>query len=268
MAKDLNSGQSVATQDLKDADVVNQQDLKDAGSVDQQNQDDKLADGTDPNKPVPYSRLKEATDAKNEAEESKKAAEEMATHAQRQLELMQQQQIAQANPPQAPKTSMDQALADCNVAAEDMFGEAMTRVLARKDQIDAAKAQQQQAVSSIQQFIVSHPDLNEVVGSVNPTTGQLVTASAKVYALVAKKPHLAGASLPTLYDAVVQEDKIAEFEKAAAVDKEHQTRIDNETLPMSGSAAGGSGGSGDVQQQMMSREEQIEARRKVQSGEL
>lgn len=263
MAKDVNNTQVVAEEDVNSGQVVTDQGVTEQVAV-AQNQDD-LTDGTDPNKSVPYSRLKEATDAKNEAEESKKAAEEQAAHAQRQLELIQQQQLAQANPPQAPKSSMDQALADCGVTAEEMYGEAIPRVMARKDQIDAANAQQQQGLASVRQFAVNHPDITEVVGSVN-LNGQITAPNAEVLALLQKKPYLAGASLEAIYDSVIQDRKISEFEKAAAVDEEHQTRIDNETQPLGGSAAGGSG-SGDIQQKMMSRTEVLETEAKLENGE-
>ena len=154
------------------------------------------------------------------------------------------------------------------ITEDDLFGEHQIRFLARKDQIDAAKAQQQQAISSVQQFIASHPDINEVVGSVNPATGQIIAPSAKVLALVAKKSYLAGATLQMLYDSVVESDKLTEFEKVAATNTEHQTRVDDATLPMGASAAGGSGGSGGIQQQWISREEQNEIRRKAETGEL
>lgn len=264
MAKDVNNTQVVTEEDVT-GQVVTDQGVSEQVAV-AQNQDE-LADGTDSNKPVPHSRFNEAIKAKNEAEESRKAAEDQAAHAQRQLELMQQQQLAQANPPQAPKSSMEQAMADCNVTAEEMFGEVTVRVIARKDQIDAANAQQQQGLASVRQFAVNHPDLIEVVGSVNPN-GQIVAPNAKVLALLAKKPYLAGATLEAIYDSVKQDDKLAEFEKAAAVNKEHQNRLDNETQPLGGSAAGGSGGSGDIQQKMMSREEVLEQERKFRDGEM
>ena len=268
MAKDLNNEQSVATQDLKDVDVVNQQDLNSAGSVDQQNQDEKLADGTDSNKPVPYSRLKEATDAKNEAEESKKVAEEQAAHAQRQLELIQQQQVANANPVQAPKSSMDQALAECGITADEMYGAEIPRVMQRKDEIDRANLTQQQAVLGVQQFMINHPDINQVVGSVNPATGQIVAPSAEVMALVAKKPYLRQSTTEAIYDAVIESRELAEFKKTQAANEEHLNRqgLDNDLQPLGGSAAGGGGG-GDVNQPMMSREQQQEIRRKVEAGE-
>lgn len=268
MAKDLNKEQSVATQDLKDADTVNQQDLT-AGAVNQQNQDDTLADGTDKDKTVKYSEMKKAIDAKNEAEEAKKIAEEQAAHAQRQIEILEQQRLIQANPAQQPKSSMEQALADCNVAAEDMYGEVIPRVMARKDEIDCANQQQQQVAMGVQQFVINHSDINQVVGSVNPSTGQIISPNAEVLALVAKKPYLAGATLEAIYDAVIDARKLSEFEKDQAVNKEHLERqnIDTETQPLGGSAAGSGVGAGDVQQTWLSREKQEEIRKKVESGE-
>ncbi len=268
MDKDLNNEESVATQDLNKADVVNQQDLNKAGSVDQQNQEEKLADGTDPNKAVKYSELKKATDAKNESDARATDAEEKAAYAQRQLELMQQQALVNANPPQQPKSSMEQAMIDCGVVEDDLYGAAQVQVMNRKDQIDAARVQQQQANFSIQQFVLQHPDISQVVGSVNPVTGQITSMSPELMSLLTKKPHYAGGNLPILYDAVIQERELSKFEKEQVVLNEHQARtgVDSQALPMGGSAAGGGTG-GDVQQKMMTREQVLDIERKLANGE-
>jgi len=263
MAKDLNKEESVATQDLKDADTVNQQDLT-ADTVNQQNQDKTLADGTSKNKSVPYAELEKATKAKNEAEEQ-------AAYAQRQLELMQQQTLVNANPPQQPKSSMEQALIDCGVTADELYdGETQVKVMNRKDQIDNARFQQQQHNFSLQQFIVQHPDINQVVGSVNPATGQIMTISPELMALLAKKPHYAGATLQIAYDAVIQERALNKFAEKQAALKEHQDRqdIDNKTLPLGGSAAGGSGAGESQNSKLMTQEQVDTIRAKINSGEI
>ena len=267
MAEDVNKTQVVTESDVKDGQVVTDQGVTEQ-VADAQNQDGALTDGTDPNKPIPYSRLKEATDATKAAEEARKVAEEQAAHAQRQIEIIEQQRLMQANPVQQPKSSMEQALADCNVTAEEMYGEVIPRVMARKDEIDRATQQQQQAAMGVQQFVINHPDISQVVGSVNPATGQIISPNAEVLALVAKKPYLASATLEAIFDAVKDARKLSDFEKAQTVNKEHLDRqgIDTETQPLGGSAAGGVA-SGDVQQPMMSREAQQEIRRKVEAGE-
>ncbi len=271
---DLNSAGTVDQQDLKNADVVNQQDLNnDAGSVDQQNQDAKLADGTDADKTVKYSDLKKATDAKNEAEEARKAAEEQAAYSQRQLELMQQQQLVNANPPQRPLSSMEQALADCGVTTDDLYdGANLVKVQNRKDEIDHARLQQQQANFTNQQFIIQHPDINQVVGSVNPTTGQIMSVSPELIALLSKKPHLAGACVTAeiAYDLVMQERELNKFTKTQASTEEHKNRqeIDNVSQPLGGSAAGGSGAGEINGQRMMTREQVLETERKLEAGEI
>ncbi|HDZ14036.1 hypothetical protein LCGC14_0756660 [marine sediment metagenome] len=267
MAKDLNTDQLVAGQDLKDADAVNQQDLQN-DLVNQAQSDGTLADGTSADKTVKYSEFQKANEAKKLAEEARIAAEEQTAQAQRSLELLQMQKLAEANPVQ-PKTSMEQALLDCGITAEDMFGAEIPRVMACKDEIDRANTAQQQAVAGVQQFVINHSDINEVVGSVNPATGQIMSPNAEVMALVAKKPYLRQATTEAIYDAVLVSRKLEEFEKIEAVNKEHLNRqnIDNVTDPLGGSAAGG-GAAGDVQHQAwLSRDEQNELRRKVEAGE-
>lgn len=202
-----------------------------------------------------------------EAERKKRQeAEEQAAYAQRQLELNQQQAVVSAN---QPKTSAEQALADLGITADDLYGENQLRFIERKDQIDKAQTQQQQAMFSVHQFITQHPDINEVVGSVNPATGLITAPSSELSALVAKKRYLTGATLEMLYESVVQERKLLEFEKSQTVLKEHQKRqgVDNDTLPLGASAAGGVAG-GDVQQKLMSRDEVLETERKLTAGEL
>lgn len=266
---DLNNAGTVDQQDLNNADLVNQQDLNnDAGSVDQQKQDEKLADGTDANKDVKYSDLKKATERATTAEEARKVAEEQAAYAQRQLELAEQQRLINANPQQV-KSEAEQALEDLGLTSEDLYGENQLKFIERKDQITNSRLQQQQGIRLVQQFVSSHPDINQIVGSVNPATGQIVSPNAEVLALVTKKPYLAGATLEMIYDAVVQERRIAEFEKSQAALKEHRARtgVDNDTLPLGGSAAGG-GAAGDVQQNLMTREQTAEIERKLANGEI
>ncbi len=267
MAKDVNNTQVVTEQDVNNTQVVTEQGVKEQ-PANAQTQDGNLADGTDSNKPVPYSRFKEEADAKKAAEEAQIAAEELAATAQRQLELVQMQKLADANPVQ-PKTSAEQALANLGLTADGLFGEDIVRFTAEKDRIDAVNAQQQQAVQGVQQFVINHSDINDVVGSVNPANGQIVAPNAEVLALVAKKPYLRQSTTEAIYDAVLNARKLAEFEKVAAVAKEHLDRqdIDTETQPLGGSAAG-AGAAGDVQHQAwLSREQQQEIRRKVEAGE-
>lgn len=262
---DLNNAQVVVEQDLKKADAVNQQDLT-AQAVTEQ--DDKLANGTSKSKTIKYSEFEKANRAKQEAEEAKKAAEEQAAHAQRQLELMQQQNALVNPSPEKPKTPAEQALSEMGITADELYGDALITFQNRKDQIVAQQAQQQQGLAMAQQFIVNHSDINEVVGNVNPATGQIVSPNAELLALLAKKPHLATASLETLYESVMDSRKISEYEKNQAALNEHQARqgIDNETAPLGGSAAGGGAG-GDVQQPMMTREQVLEVERKLAAGE-
>ena len=250
---DLNSAQVVTeSTDLNNADVVNQQDLE-AQVVQEQNQE-VLADGTDANKTVPYAKLKEASDAR-------KVAEEQAAHAQRQLELMQvQSQQAQQTYVQ-PKSVSDRALENCGLTADDLYGENIVKFQNEKDRIDTEQRQQQTATMAQQQFVMSHPDSNQVVGSVNPVTKQFM-ASPELLALLQKKPHLTGAcnSVEIAYELVMQERQLNDLQKTNSVTQEQQTRqnIDNKTQPLGGSAAGGTGGGTTQGQGLMTREQVLE----------
>ncbi len=257
---DVNTTQVVTEPDLKDAEVVNQQGVE--GQVADDQKTDVLADGTSTDKTVPYSRLKEEVDRA-------KAAEEQAAHAQRQLELMQQKALLQANPPQQPKTSMEQALVDCDVAEDELYGENITKVMNRKEQIDLARTQQQQSAFSTQQFMVTHSDVSQVVGSVNPVTGQMMPTQ-ELATLLAKKPHLIGAcsTIQSAYQVVLDERELAKLQNTQVSNQEHLNRqgIDVKTEPLGGSAAGG-GAAGDVNQTMMTREQTLEIIAKLDNGE-
>ena len=262
---DLNTDQAVTDQGLNNADAATQQDLTDQAVADQKQ--DVLADGTDTNKTVPYAKLKEASDARKEAEEK-------AAYAQRQLELLQAQQAGQQVSPVnvQPKTSMEQAMLEYGVTADELYGDVMIKVMARKDQIDNAVRQQQNTIFANQQFMATHSDVSQVVGSVNPATGAIMTNSPELAAILAKKPYLVGActSVQATYEIVVQERKFAEFEKKQAAITEHQTRqgVENSTQPMGGSAAGG-GGAGDIQDEKLMTREQVDATQaRIDSGEI
>jgi hypothetical protein len=251
--KDLNIAQPVTeSQDLNNADVVNQPDLT-AQPVQEQNQE-VLADGTDANKDVPYSKLKEATDAR-------KVAEEQAAHAQRTLELYQAQTAQAQQTYVQPKSVSDQALDNCGFTADDLYGENIVKFQNEKDRIDSAQRLQDQTTMAQQQFVMSHPDSNQVVGSVNPVTGQFI-GSPELLALLAKKPHLTGAcnSVEIAYELVMQERQLNELQKTQTITQEQQTRqtIDNKTQPMGGSAAGGMGGGSPQGQGLMTREQVLE----------
>lgn len=267
---DLNNDQVVTDQDLQ-ADMVNQQDLKDGQAVTDQNQD-VLADGTDANKQVPYSKLKEAADAR-------KAAEEQAAHAQRQLELLQAQQqgaqmAQQQNTQQAqPSNTYELAMQQLGFTTEDMYDpENQVKVQRKKSDLDGQLMQAQQTAMAAQQFTTSKNDITQVVGSVNPTTGQVMTMSPALSDLLVRKPHLKAActSVQAIYDLVKQDQKLAEYEKAALVNQQHLARqkADATVLPLGASSAGGAGGVGAQSgQQLMSREQVAEIERKLENGE-
>jgi hypothetical protein len=263
--KDLNSDQVVTDpKDLNSAGSVDQQDLN-IDPVNQVQSDGTLADGTSADKTVKYSELQKATKRATDAEEGR-------LHAERTIELMQAQQQGQQMAQQQvqAKSTFEQAMLDCGVNEDELFGEAQVRVMNRKSQLDGAMVQQQNATTSANQFMMSHPDFNQVVGSVNLATGQM-QESQELSALLVKKPYLRAActSVEVVYDLVMQERKLKEFESVQTSNQEHQNRqnADNITQPMGGSAAGGGGGS--VQgSQVMSREQQLDIRRRLAAGEI
>ena len=260
---DLNTDQAVTDQDLNTADVVNQPDLTDQ-PVQDQNQDDVLADGTTKDKQVPYSELEKATKRAKEAEEA-------TAYAQRTIDLMnanaQQQQVQ----PAAPKTVSEQALASLGITEEDLYEpkniikyqEAVTK-------ISNAQTQQNNAAVQTQQFMIATPDLSQVVGSVNPMTGQIIAGTSELLALVAKKPYLQQASTQDLYQAVMDERQFVEVTKTASTQKEFQTRagVKTATQPLGGSAAGGGGAGTQGKQQLLSRDQVTETLRKLAAGEI
>lgn len=216
---------------------------------------------------VPYDRFKEVN-------EQKKLAEEQVMQAQRDNDILrgQMQGMTQQAQPVQPKSTYEQAMADCGVTVDDLYdGNNMVKVQNRKSELDAQNMQLQQNVMADRQFMMSHPDYNEVVGSVNPTTGQLMTASRELQDLLSKKPYLAGActSAQGAYEIVIRERQIAKLQETQQASQEHLNRqnVDNATQPMGASAAGGGTTSASIQGGMMSREKVEEIEQKLARGE-
>ena len=255
---DLNTDQVVTDPDLNSADVVDQQGLAD------QVADDQLADGTTKDKTVKYEELEKAV-------QGRKAAEEQAAYAQRQLDLMQQNaQANQQSPVQAiPTDPMEIALKEMGLEPDDLYGENILKVQKRAKQIENVQSQQMHIATSTQQFAASNPDLNEVVGSVNLATGQIVAPSAELLALVAQKPYLANASTPDIYKAMLHERQFIEMTKKTEVSQEflNRQKADTATQPLAGSAAGGGGSGSQGSQKLLTREQYAENERKIAAGE-
>ncbi len=257
---DLNTDQVVTDQDLNNADAVDQQNLQDPPVQDQTQ--DVLADGTPKDKTVKYEELEKAV-------QGRKAAEEQAAHAQRQLDLIsmnaQQQQVQTA-----PKSTSQQALDSLGITADDLFGENVVKYQEAVNQLNNAQTQQNNAVMQTQEFMMTHPDIASVVGSVNPMTGRIMQATPEIMALVQKKPYLRQASVQDLYLAVQDERKFSEYQKTATIQKEHQTRagVKTETQPMGGSAAGGGGAGSQGSQNLMTREQVLDMERRLAAGEI
>ena len=99
-----------------------------------------------------------------------------------------------------------------------------------------------------------------------------MTMSPELHGIIARKPHLQGACVSTqaTYDIVMQEREMTKLRSDQEAIKQHQTRqeVDNATLPLGGSAAGG-GGSGEPQQEkLMTREQVNEMQTRIDSGEI
>ncbi len=259
---DVNNTQIVTeTQDANKDQVVTDPG-ENAGAANQQGEEN----AQNQDKTVPYDRFKEVNDQKKEAEEGRLFAE-------RQLELIQanmqgQQQVQQ--PSQAAQTTLDQAMLNCGVTADDMFGEAQVRVFNEKSRLDGLNAQAMQSVNANMQFVNSHPDFTQVVGSVNLATGQLMSVTPEVTALLQKQPSLASASFQEGYNAVLQQRRLKELEGKDIANQEHLNRqgVDTASLPLGGSAAGGGGAGDPGKQKMISREEVLAIEAKLASGEI
>jgi hypothetical protein len=259
--KDLNKNQSVADSDLNKDQSVAGQDLNALG---QGGQAKTLADGEDKDKKtVKYSEFEKTNEAK-------KAAEEQVQTLQGQMRLMvANQQPVQPQPPQQPKTTLEQAMIDCGVTADEMYGETTIRVLNRKSELDALQNQHTSAALANQQFESSHPDYGNVVGVRNPLTGA-IQPTAEILKILTEKPHLAAtayASSKGAYEIVMQERELEKLRQENTVNQEHleQRGLEDKLKPTSGAAAGGAmnTASGKV-----TVEQQQEMEERVASGEF
>jgi hypothetical protein len=264
MENDLNKDQVVTDPDLT-AGAVAQQDLD--TQVVTEDKDDLLADGTKKaDKTVKYSEFEKANEAK-------KVAEEQTAYAQRQLEIVQQQQSqVQQTQQNQPGSTYELAMQQLGFTADDLYdGNNVLKIQNRKAELDNMMQQQQTAAIAQQQFIASHSDFGTVVGSVNPSTGVIMTWSQEAQALKMKKPYLA-ASFQTAegaYHAVMDERNLVDLEKKAAVNQEHLNRqgVDLNTAPLGGSAAGGGGAGDPMSQSLLSREATQDIINKLANGE-
>ena len=269
MAKDLNSEQSVATQDLKGTDVVNQSDLNQSVAG---GQDEILADGSKKSeKTVKYEEFEKANQKAKDEEAARILAEQkLAQAVQLNQQAVSNQQVAQKAA--QPSSTYELAMQQLGLTADDLYdGNNIVKVQNRKAELDTAMQEQQSMFTANQQFIQSHSDFTQVVGSVNPMTGAIMSWSQEALALKQKKPYLAASfqSAQGDYQAVMDERKLTELETAAAANKEHLARqdIDTETGPLGGSAAGGGTGGDPNSQPMMTREQVAEIERKLANGE-
>ena len=263
--KDLNNSQSVAGSDLNNTQSVAVQDLTQPVTG---TQDEILKDGSKKSeKTVKYEEFEKSNTRAKVAEEALLVErQKLAQAIQLQQQTAQTPQVAQV--PQ-PNSTYELAMQQLGLGDEDLYGENIRKVNVRTAELDATVQQQQNIFSANQQFIASHPDFTQVVGSVNHATGQVVSMSQEALILLQKKPYLANASYQSVYDEIQASRKFVELEKVAAASKEHLARqgVNTETDPLGGSAAGG-GGAGDTNnQQMMTREQVLDIRKRQANGE-
>lgn len=256
--KDLNKTQAVTEPSLTDQ-VATGQDLNQSVT----DGPGKLADGTDENKTVPYDELKKAVDEKN-------AAIAQTQQIQNQMTIMQANQQVQRQPIQQPKTTLEQAMVDCDVTAEEMYGDVTVKVLNRKAELDALQNQQTNSVYANQQFESSHPDFGSVVGLRNPITGQ-IQPTAEILKILTEKPYLTAAAYASsqgAYEIVMQEREIAKLQQQNTVTEEHlkQQGIDTKLAPVSGAAA--AGGAMQAASGTVTLEQQQEMEQRVANGEF
>lgn len=257
--EDLNNNQSVAGTDLNNAQAVTGQDLTTPG------QGEKLADGTDETKTVPYSEMKKAIDEKNAALEREKLL-------QSQISMVQANQPVQQSQPQLPLSDYDQAKAELGLANEEYIDESQrSKIHARMTEIINAKSQQNNAAFANQQFETTHPDFASVVGVRNPINNQ-IAPSAEISKILTEKPYLTAAAYASsqgAYEIVIAERQLNELQQQNTVNQEHlkQQGVDNKLAPMSGAAIAGGAISNKIQASI-SVEQQLENERKIAAGEL
>ena len=261
---DLNTSQSVADTDLNKAQTVVVQDLNQSVTG---AQDETLADGSKKSeKTVKYEEFEKANVAKKAAEDALALTEQkLAQSVNLQQQAAYNQQAVQT---QLPNSTYELAMQQLGLTDEDLYGENIRKVTIRTSELDSILQQQKNELAVNQQFIASHPDFTQVVGSVNTATGQIAILSQEALLLQQKKPYSFN-SAQSAYEAVMEQREIAELRKTDTANKEYLARqgVDNSTAPLGGSAAG-VGGAGDTNnQQMMSREQVLEIRQKVANGE-
>ncbi len=209
--------------------------------------------------------LKEAAKAERE---KRQLAEEALRVSNEQMAILQANPVQVQAQVQQPVTTYEQAMVDVGVDKDYMSPDDTIKVMARKDQLDANKNAQTSQIAANQQFAFSHSDYSDVVGR---QVGTQFVPSAELAELLQRKPHLRAsvyASSEGAYQAVMDERELKKLKENQTVLDEHQKRagIDTDTAPMGGSAAGGGGG-GDIEPGLMSREQSLEIRRKLASGE-
>lgn len=196
--------------------------------------------------PVPYSRFKEVNDAKKVAEEAQKEAEAQTQLVRDQMALQSANQVqTQVQTQTRAKSTYEQAIADCGITEVEYMTEPdRIRIMARKDELDSVKVQQQANVMTNQTFINDHSDYGEVVGRYNQTG--VFVPSAELTKILQEKPYLTAAAYASsrgAYNVVVKERELQEIIKKNKVFEQHQAGLnaDNKLAPLAGSAAGGAG---------------------------
>jgi len=203
------------------------------------------------------------------AEKKKRQEAEALLQASKNQNVLLQQQVMQSaqqvQQSQVQENSYAQAIRELGLQGQEYLSESeRIEVYKRKDQLDTQKLQAQNMYAQNAQFVASHTDFAEVVGIQGPAG---FIPSTELQILLTKKPHLYSASAKAIYDAVMENRKLTEYEKMKVVmtEKENRQKVEAVTSPMSPAAAGGGG---TVGEDYSSAEKVAATERRVAAGEF
>ena len=213
-----------------------------AGGTDQQTDSDSTKDDTSTAENKEEEGMKQAYLAEKQKRQEAEAAAEVAKAESEMAKAVQKKATAV----QKPMTTYEQAKAELGLSDVEWLSEPQKdQVEARRAQLDNARTTQTIAQATARQFMDSHDDFAEAVGTVHPVTGEFIP-SKEVIQILAKEPYLRASIFQgpeSAYKIVMKHRKAAEKEAKLATLEEHQAALseDDKLKPMSpGSRGGGS----------------------------
>jgi hypothetical protein len=223
-------------------------------------------------------------DAAKKEEEGMKQAYLAEKEKRQQLEaqvglLQDQMTLISANQPQqtqtakAPSSAYEQAVAELGLQGQQWLDETQrAQIEARREQIITEQNSRRYNQMSANQFIASHADYAEAVGTTNPATGQFVP-SRELMEILRDEPYLRSSltSPENAYQIVMRHRQRVKRDKEYAAMKEHQGQqeLDNKINPMSPSSVGGgtSGEAGGPLNVNSTFDDVAEIERRVKAGQ-